>query len=187
MKLHNFNTIYSTAHALYGVDADPIELEDIALIGWELIGNKHTRLYKYISETTGKRLKLPCNVDIIESVTGPMFDARTTGPDYDGVDYSAQYIEAYAEGSKSDTSTLYTAGKLLNYRLEGDELVFDREYSKVCVLYHGIIVDDEGLPLITDKEMLAIATYIAYSYTYKKSLLQKDGNLIQLASVIKSD
>lgn len=187
MKLHNFNTIYSTANALYGVDADPVELEDIALIGWELIGNKHTRLYKYISETTRRRLKLPCNVDIIEAVTGPSFDSRTTGSDYDGLDYGAQYTEAYIEHHKSNTPTIYPSGKLINYRLEGDELVFDHDYSGVCVLYHGVIVDDEGLPLITDKEMLAIATYIAYSYTYKKSLLQKDGSFMQLAATIKAD
>lgn len=187
MKLLNFNTIYSTANSLYGVDADTSELEDIALIGWELIGNKHTRLYKYVVETTGRRIKLPCNVEIIESVTIPVLDSKTTGPEYDGVDYNSQYIESYTEGHKSNTSTIYNPGKLVKYRLEGDELVFDRDYSKVCILYHGIIVDDEGLPLITDKELLAIATYIAYSHLYKKSIMQKDGNLIQLATVIKAD
>lgn len=187
MKLLNFNTIYSTANSLYGVEADTSELEDIALIGWELIGNKHTRLYKYVDETTHRRIKLPCNIDIIESVTIPEVDSRTTGETFDGADYGSQYVESYIEGNKSNTPTIYQPGKLVNYRLEGDELVFDREYNKVCILYHGVIVDDEGLPLITDKEMLAIATYIAYSHLYKKSIMQKDGNLIQLASVIKAD
>ena len=187
MKLHNFNTVFSTANALYGVDADPIDLEDIALIGWELIGNKHTKLYRYVTETTNCEIKLPCNVDIIEAVTSGKMDARTTGPSHDGIDYSSQYTEAYIEGHKFNTATLYCPGQLLKYRLEGDSLVFDRDYSNVSILYHGIIVDDEGLPLITDKEMLAIAAYLAYSHLYKKSIMQKDGGLIQLAATIKAD
>lgn len=187
MKLHNFNTVFSTANALYGVDADPIDLEDIALIGWELIGNKHTKLYRYVTETANCEIKLPCNVDIIEAVTSGKMDARTTGPSHDGIDYSSQYTEAYIEEHKFNTTTLYCPGQLLKYRLEGDSLVFDRDYSNVSILYHGIIVDDEGLPLITDKEMLAIATYLAYSQLYKKSIMQKDGGLIQLAAAVKAD
>lgn len=33
MKLNNFNTIYATAEALYGINTDPEDLEEIALIG----------------------------------------------------------------------------------------------------------------------------------------------------------
>jgi hypothetical protein len=124
---------------------------------------------------------------MIESVTCSEFDARTTGSHFDGVDYGAQYTESYIEHNKGNSSTLYSSGKYVKYRLEGDSLVFDKDYSGISVLYHGVIVDDEGLPLLNDKELYAIAAYIAYSFTYRKSLMQKDGSLIQLAAVIKAD
>jgi len=43
--------------------------------------------------------------------------------------------------------------------------------KKVNILYRGIELDDEGLPQLTDKEAIAIAYYIAYIYTYKRSIL----------------
>jgi hypothetical protein len=76
---------------------------------------------------------------------------------------------------------------LLKYRQEGDYLVFDRDYPNVTILYHGIVVDEEGLPYLTDKEVQALAAYCAYIDIYKKSLVQKDGNLFQLATAVKSD
>ena len=46
---------------------------------------------------------------------------------------------------------------------EGDNvLYFNRDYDKVIVIYHGVIVDDEtGLPLINEKEMKALAAFVA--------------------------
>lgn len=39
------------------------------------------------------------------------------------------------------------------------------------VVYHGIFVDEEtGLPLITDKELRALTTYVAYVTLYKEGL-----------------
>lgn len=76
---------------------------------------------------------------------------------------------------------------LVKYREEGDSIVFDKDYNNVTILYHGIIVDDEGLPLINDKELQALATYCAYIDMYKKSLVHQNGNLFQLAMGIKND
>ena len=54
-------------------------------------------------------------------------------------------------------------------------------------MYHGVILDEEGLPYLTDKEVQALAAYIAYVDIYKKSIMKKDGNLVNLANVIKAD
>ena len=56
------------------------------------------------------------------------------------------------------------------------------------VVYHGIFVDDEdGLPLINEKEQLAIATYVAYVSTFKEAIRKKDSALMQIAGVIKTE
>lgn len=187
MKLNNFNTIYATAEALYGINTDPEDLEEIALIGWGLIGNKHTRLYRYVTDTTHRRIELPCNAVYVESVTAPILDANTTSSIYDGIDFGAQSTEAYAEAHKINNPTIYSSGKLIKYRQEGENLVFDRDYNNICIIYHGVIVDEDGLPYLNDKELYALANYVAYSVIYKKALMTKDGGLVQLAGVIKAD
>ena len=56
------------------------------------------------------------------------------------------------------------------------------------VVYHGILADEEdGLPLVNDKELRAIAAFIAYTYMYKDSIKKRDGNLMKMAQVIKED
>lgn len=78
MALHNFNAAYGLADSLYGITLTETEFEDIALDGWERIGNKHTRLYRYVGDVKNKELQLPCNVDVIESVHVPIPDAQIT-------------------------------------------------------------------------------------------------------------
>jgi hypothetical protein len=45
-----------------------------------MIGTKHTRLYRYITDTENKEIYLPCNCNIIESVTIPVADAQLSSP-----------------------------------------------------------------------------------------------------------
>lgn len=81
--LHNFRAAYAEADTLYGITASENEFEDIALNGWGRIGNKHTRLYRYIGDVVNGKLELPCNADVIESVHIPLPDAQLTYPETD--------------------------------------------------------------------------------------------------------
>lgn len=179
--------MYSQANILYGTTIDTTNFDDIALSGWQLIGNRQTRLYKYTTNTENKRIKIPCNVDFIEAVFSPHVDAQTSTPLHMYPDIYNQWVEEYIESWRRNRSAFYDSGSLLKYRLEGDELVFDRDYPRVTILYHGVIVDNEGLPYLTDKEVSALAAYCAYMDIYKQSLIRKDGNLFQLAQAVKND
>lgn len=187
MKLYNFNTIYNTVSKVYGLTIDPTTFEDVALFGWEQIGNRHTQLYRYITDVQNGKIELPCNVDSIESVTIPLLDAQMTSNLETHPQFENQYIERYIESHKWNDSPVYQSGKLIKYREEGDTLLFDKNYKHVCILYHGIIVDEDGLPLLNDKEIRALAAFVVYSDTYKQALMRKDGNLLQLAQVAKAD
>ena len=56
------------------------------------------------------------------------------------------------------------------------------------VVYHGVLADEEsGLPLVNDKELRAIASFIAYHYLYKDGIKKRDANTIKLAQVVKED
>lgn len=187
IKRNNFKSVYPLVHSLYGVVLDESDMEDFALTGWNLIGNKQTRLYRYKANTDNCRIQLPCNVELIEAVYADVPDANTSSPiSYSG-NLNNQFYEDINEGFKNVKHSLYNSNKLVHYRLEGDELVFTKDYDNVVILYHGIIVDEDGLPFLNDKEVQALALYIAYASLYKQSLIGKDPNIFQLAGALKSD
>lgn len=54
------------------------------------------------------------------------------------------------------------------------------------VVYHGIFADEEdGLPLVNEKELRAIATYIAYVELNKEAIKKRDINLMKMAKTIE--
>lgn len=104
-----------------------------------------------------------------------------------GLDVESIAIEKYIEHRPSLDSPYYNGEKLIKYKQAGDRLQFDRDYKDVLVVYHGVIMDGDNLPLINDKEMRAIAAYAAYAVTYKEGLMKKDGNIVNMANVMKQD
>lgn len=132
-------------------------------------------------------MQLPCNADLIESVHLPIVDAQITTSVSD-FDHDAVYFERYIESDKKLKDPYYQAGKYLRYDQGNGELFFDRDYKNVMVVYHGVLLDDEsGLPLINEKEMRAIAAYVAYASLYREGLLKRDSGLVQLANTVKAD
>lgn len=186
--LHNFNAAYSLADSLYGVTVPENEFEDIALDGWERIGNKHTRLYRYVGNVINGKLELPCNVDAIESVHVPMPDAQLTYPHTDFGAIPSIWTEGYIDFWKWNEDPYWNRGKLIDYDEGNGVLYFSHDYHNVMVVYHGVFMDDDTqLPLLNDKELRAIATYVAYVSLYKEGIRKRDGNTLKLAQVIKED
>nr|UVX55814.1 MAG: hypothetical protein [Bacteriophage sp.]DAE30779.1 MAG TPA: hypothetical protein [virus sp. ctML55]DAH26172.1 MAG TPA: hypothetical protein [Bacteriophage sp.] len=72
------------------------------------------------------------------------------------------YTENYIESRKAFLDPFYVSGKFVKYKRVGDKLYVNKGAGKVNILYHGILLDEEGLPEINDKEAIAIAEYIAY-------------------------
>lgn len=186
--LNKFNAAYSLAESLYGVSASEDDFEDIALDGWGRIGNKHTRLYRYIGDVVDNKLVLPCNVDVIESVHVPIPDAQMTSNLSDWLPIDSLWTEGYVDFRKWDEDPYWTRGKYVKYD-EGDGvLYFSHNYKRVMVVYHGILMDDEDqLPLLNDKELRAVAAYVAYVNLYKEGIKKRDGNIIKLAQIVKED
>ena len=187
MELMNIKTAFSLVNTFYGIDVKESDFEEIALNAWELIGNKHTELKEYIGNAEDGFLELPCDCVDIESVSLPMIDSNTTGSLADGLDGTSIAIENYIEIRPSLDHPLYNEEKFVKYKIAGDKLQFDKNYKNIKVVYHGVILDGSGLPLINDKEMRAIAAYVAYSRLFKEGLSKRDGNIINLANAIKQD
>lgn len=184
--MNDFNYIYTVANSLYGLELEPEQFEELGLTAWNLIGNKTVRLYNYSANISCDNLsvQLPCNCDIIEAVTYNHEDWNySTNKTVNG-DYNSQFTEQYIEARKLYQSPLYISGKYAKYERVGDTLYFDKDYGKVNILYKGIILDEDGLPKVNEKEALAIATYIAFATKQKQGWITNNQNIIQLAQYL---
>jgi hypothetical protein len=114
----------------------------------------------------------------------PLPDAQMTSSNNIFISIDSLYVEHYIDVWKFMEDPFNQRGKYVKYK-EGDGvLYFNRDYPKVMVVYHGIIVDEEdGLPLINDKEMEAIAAFIAYREVYKDMLRKRDFSKVNMMFV----
>lgn len=185
---NDFHYAISLAQMLYDIEGDTDDLEEIGLVAYNFIGNKNTRLYKAILDVNCEdgSIQLPCNVDIIEAVTycGPE-DWNYTSNTKEFGDIQSSYSENYIESKKSFLNPLYISGKYVEYKRVGNTLYVNKGIGKVIILYHGILLDEEGLPKINDKEAIAIAEYIAYVYKYKEAIRTNNQNILRMAQELK--
>ena len=193
--MNNFHYISVLLDMLYGIEMEDEDVEEIGLLAWQLIGNKRVRLYRYCADIDKKDLSitLPCNAltgtgadgGIIEAVTASYEDWERSSNYTDYGNFRSGLIENAIEREKYYNSPYYIPGKLLKYEQVGDKLYFTRNYGRVHVLYKGILADDEGLPELTDKEALAIATYVAYTQKFKEGLITNNKDVATQGQLLR--
>lgn len=184
----NFHYAITLAQTLYDVEGDTEDLEEIGLVAYNFIGNKNTQLHKKLLDVNCEdgSVQLPCGVDIIESVTYcGMEDWNYTSNIKEHGDVQSLYTESYIESQKAFLDPYYISGKFVKYKRVGDKLYVNRGLSKVIVLYHGEILDSDGLPEINDKEAIAIAEYIAYVIKYKEAIKTNNKYVLQQAQDLR--
>lgn len=177
----------SLMETLYGITMQEDQWEETAIVAWNLIGNKRTKLYRYSTCVSNceEGVQLPCNVDILEAVTTNFEEWDYSTNDTPNGNINSAYVESYIEHRKAFRNPLYLPGKLIHYERVGDMLYFDRSHGKINILYRGLVLDDDGLPQITDEEALAIATYCAYISKFKEGLQTNNPHLMEVSNVLK--
>lgn len=182
--MNSFHYAETLANLLYGLEMESEDFEEIGLVAYRLIGNKRTKLYRYCAQIDcdDLSLKLPCNADILEAVT-----TAGEGQIYDTLENYKKYanVENEIKAGKIKAHPLYISGTYVKYERVGDVLYFDKNYGAIQVLYKGEMLDDEGLPEITNKEAEAIATYCAYADKFKDGIATNNANSLQIAEVLK--
>lgn len=188
--MESFYTAMFQANMLYGVTMNPDDFAEIGLNAWNFIGNKNVRIYQYTVDTTCNKLgyiELPCNVDIIEAVVrhGEDWDYSTNKSNHGNLMSSS--VEQYIEDRKIKDNSLYISGRYIDYEKVGDKLYFKGNPGKITVLYKGVVLDEDGLPEISDKEAIAIATYVAYVQKFKEGLITNNAAITNMANLLKAD
>lgn len=187
MTLNNFHYAMTLMEQLYGITIQEDQFEEIALVAWNLIGNKRYKLYRYSTCAQGctTEVQLPCNCDYIEAVTTSWEDWESTSNLYPNGDINSAHVEEYIESRKQFKNPLYQRGKFVKYERVGDTLYLSEPYGQINILYKGVVLDDDGLPELTDKEANAIATYCAYVTKFKEGLMTNNSNIISVANLLK--
>lgn len=174
---------------LYDIDINDMDtLLEIGLVAYNFIGNKNTQLVSEIVNVDRKSglVKLPCKADLVEAVTYPNIeDWNHTSNVKNFGDFNSLNVEQYIEKSKQSVDPLYLSGRFVKYRREGNYIYVTENIDQVCVLYHSEQLDEDDLPLINDKEAIAIADYIAYTIKYKEALRSNNSAIFQMAQTIK--
>jgi hypothetical protein len=187
--MNNFKYAISLAQMLYDIDINDMDtLIEIGLIAYNFIGNKNTHLVADIVNVDMRTglVNLPCKADLVEAITYPKIeDWNYTSNTKNFGDFNTLNVEQYIEKSKQSVDPLYISGRLIKYRREGNYIYVNEKVDVVCVLYHTEQLDEEDLPLINDKEAIAIADYIAYTIKYKEALRSNNSNVFQMAQTIK--
>jgi len=187
--LQDFHYAISLAQTLYDVEIEDIEqAEEIGLVAYGLIGNHHTHLYRTTLEIDPEThsVELPCNLLFIESVTHLCReDWESTSNKYEYGNLQSRNYEDSIEAHKHRLDPLYQSGSFVKYRQEGNRLVVNKDRGPISILYHGEMLDDDGLPYLNDKEALAIAEYIAYIVLYKEARKTNNQVTMQLAQNLK--
>lgn len=188
MTLNNFHYSLILTEQLYGINIPEDQWEEIALVAWNLIGNKRYKLYRYSVCTNNctTEIQLPCNCDYIEAVTASYEDWNSSSNIYPNGDINSAHVEQYIESRKNNKHPLYQGGKFIKYERVGNILYFAQPYGQINILYKGVVLDNDGLPELTDKEALAIATYCAYVTKFKEGLVTNNTNIIQMANTLKA-
>lgn len=185
--MNNFKYAITLAQMLYDIDINDMDtLIEIGLIAYNFIGNKNTHLKSEIVDVKKGLVKIPCKADLIEAITCPNEeDWNYTSNIKNYGDIDTLNIEQYIEKSKQNTDPLYISGRLIKYRREGNYIYVNDNIDKVCILYHTEQLDDDDLPMINDKEAIAIADYIAYTVKYKEAIRTNNSSVFQIAQTIK--
>lgn len=189
--MENFHTAMFQANLQYGIELQEEDFEEIGLLAWQRIGNKRVRTYRYctnISCDGDHSIELPCNADIIEAVTYGFEDWNYTNNIRPNGDINSSFVENYIESRKAFTNPLYISGKFVKYERVGDKLYIDSGYTgKINILYRGVILDDDGLPELTDKEVDAIAAYCAYTVKFKEYLMNHNRDTLEASNMLKNE
>lgn len=187
--INNFKYAISLAQMLYDIDINDMDtLIEIGLVAYNFIGNKNTQLKSEIVnvDTKSGLVKLPCKADLVEAITYPNSeDWSYTSNVKNFGDYNTLNVEQYIEKSKQSIDPLYMSGRFVKYRREGNYIYVTEDIGQVAILYHVETLDEDDLPLINDKEAVAIADYIAYTVKYKEALRSNNSAVFQMAQTIK--
>jgi len=165
MNKVSFKAVLERLDLIHGIHVNENYAINLGMIAWDKIGNKETDIYRLATTIVDCKATLPCNAEFIECVTtGIETPANAT---VDRLYENFLQDEDFQKPFRHDL--ILPDNRFLKFRHFGEYLQFDVDSLDIQIIYRGVICDDDGLPLLTEKEVEAISYYIAYIESYKSA------------------
>jgi len=163
----SFMTAFAKAKQRYSLDIKTDDFIEMAYDVWRSIGNVATKASRYfIKVPEDSVIELPQNTEFVESVTS--VDQRAQMTTFDSGGEKDRHVPAMSVRSnipEKNQSITTSPGASINYilldnnsiQITSPELI----NTDIMIVYRTIDLDEDGLPLINDKEVSAIAAEVA--------------------------
>ena len=76
---------------------------------------------------------------------------------------------------------MYASGGFVKFHIADGRMYFNDRIRRVNILYKEFVRDENGLPMLSDKEARAIAAYVAYIYYNKQALINMNKDIMGMA------
>ncbi len=169
-----FLTAQAKAKQLYALDMNTDDFIEMAYDVWRDIGNIATRLTRYFAKVPADFIiELPQQCEFIDSVTS--IDQQITPTTFDSGGEKDRHVPAsYVTSSLPgiSQSVTHSPGMTINYiTLDNNSIKITSPAlvsTDVMVVYRSLDSDEDGLPLLNDKEVAAIAAEVTKRDTIRK-------------------
>lgn len=187
----NFMNAKYRLKSAFGISMIDEDFIEIAYRAYRKIGNIATATHCIRPLVTDHcKIPLPCNIEFIESVSS----GKYLMPDVDdfNIIYEDNYVPSVSSyyypdiltsqlfnKSSLTKSELHFDGQLIPYTIIGkNEFIQVSEHWQgqyINISYKGQLLDEDGLPALTPKEVDGIAHWVAYEDTQKRFFMKEPG------------
>lgn len=182
-----FLTAKSISHDRCAVSMDEDTFIELGWMAFKELGNVAIINYMYKGQVEqGGIVRLPGNVEFIEAVTTMNIPFTTLADSYQLYDsgipldnwfFQQEMLNSTSRNFSVQATNMVSPGELVSYEwVDKEHIVVTNSHlvgSDVYVLYKGIMVDDQCLPLLTHREALAIGFRVAFYKTERDLFMGK--------------
>ncbi len=169
-----FLTTKVKAQQLYALDMNQDDFIEMAYDVWRSIGNIATRVNRYYAKVPNDFIiELPPQMEFIDSVS--IINEQKIINSFDSSGAKDRNVFSYQERSnlpEINQSITKTPGKSVNYiTMDNNSIKItsaDAIHRDIMIVYKSLDLDEDGLPLLNDKEVEAISAEVA-----KRNLIRK--------------
>lgn len=169
-----FLTAFAKAQQLYALEMKEDDFIELAYDAWRSIGNIAPVLTRYfVTVPDDYIIELPPQCEFIESVTS--VDQQSVVSTFDSGGRKDRQLPALQVRSNipdENQSISTSPGRSVNYQLMDNNAIKITSpnllNADIMIVYRSMDTDEDGLPLLNDKEVAAIAAEVTKRDVFKK-------------------
>jgi hypothetical protein len=186
-----FLNSWTRARKRYSLEMTKDEFIEEAYNVWREIGNQAPVVSRYFTQVPEDFIiELPSDMEFLDGVmiiNEPIPRDSFTSEGRLSAQRPAYFVETVTPGENQSLQSVPN-GKSVNYVLVGDNAIKitspNTVYRDLLIIYRSMVVGEDGLPLLNDKEVAAIAAEVARRDVVREAFrgVQTKAQLLQFIS-----